>query len=72
MKPIKETIEEAIVSEASQLEFRVAFNDFKDAEGLPVGVSILVDRENAGDFRKFLEKEEGGIFAHADGRGVQY
>jgi hypothetical protein len=72
MKPIKETIEEAIVSEASQVQFRVAFNDFKDAEGLPIGVSILVDRENAEEFKKFLEKEEGNLFAHADGRGVQY
>ena len=72
MKPIKDSIEEAMVNEASQVQFRVAFNDFKDADGLPVGVSILVDRENAEEFKKFLEKEEGNMFAHADGRGVQY
>lgn len=72
MKPIKEAIENAIVNEASQVPFRVAFNEFKDQEGLPIGVTIMVDRENAEDFKKFLEKEEDGIFAHADGRGVQY
>lgn len=72
MKPIKDSIEEAIVNEASQVQFRVAFNDFKDAEDLPIGVTILVDREDAEDFKKFLEKEEGNLFAHADGRGVQY
>lgn len=72
MKPIKDSIEEAIVNEASQVQFRVAFNDFKDADGLPVSVSILVDREDAEDFKKFLEKEEGNLFAHAEGRGVQY
>lgn len=72
MKPIKDSIEEAIVNEASQVQFRVAFNDFKDQEDLPIGVTILVDRENAEEFKKFLEKEEGNMFAHADGRGVQY
>lgn len=72
MKPIKEAIENAIVNESSQVPFNVAFNDFTDKEYLPISVTIMVDRENAEDFKKFLEKEEGGIFAHADGRGVQY
>lgn len=72
MKPIKEAIENAIVNEASQVPFHVAFNDFTDHVDLPIGVTIMVDRDVAEDFKKFLEKEEGGIFAHADGRGVQY
>lgn len=72
MKTIKESIENTIVNEASQVPFRVAFNDFKDQEDLPVSVTIMVDRNDAEDFKKFLEKEEGGIFAHADGRGVLY
>ena len=72
MKPIKEAIENAIVNEASQVPFNVAFNDFTDKKYLPISVTIMVDRENAEEFKKFLEKEEGGIFAHADGRGVQY
>ena len=72
MKPIKDTIEESMVSEARQEQFRVAFNDFKDDDDLPLSVTIMVDSEYRGDFRDFLKKEEGRIFAHADGAGIQY
>ena len=67
MKTLKTTIKEA-----SQMRFNVAFNDLLDKEGLPIGVTILVDRENVKEFTDFLKKEEGNIFAHAEGNGVEY
>lgn len=60
------------INESMPQWFEVAFNGFVDKEGLPVGVTILVDREYAKAFDKFLEKEEGGIFAHADGGETEY
>lgn len=67
MKTLKTTIKEA-----SQIRFNVAFNDLLDKEGLPIGATILVDRENVKEFTDFLNKEEGNIFAHAEGNGVEY
>lgn len=65
------TIQEKI-TEGRQVTFRVAFNDFVDSEGLPIGVSILVDSQDAEAFDKFGEQEEGNIFAHFDGRNTEY
>ncbi len=69
MKPIKETIDEAI---GNRSQFLVAFNDFKDDDGFPISCTIQVYKSVEKEFAKFLEKEEGNTFAHADGPGVQY
>ena len=69
MKHIKDTIEEAY---GNYSEFLVAFSDFKDNDGFPISCKIQVNRSVEKDFAKFLESEEGGIFAHADGPGVEY
>lgn len=62
MKSLQESLN---INEARQLQYRVSFNDTKDEEGLPYGVTILVDKEYQKDFERFLEKEEMNIFAHA-------
>ena len=62
-------IDEAInnsVNEAREVAFRVAFNDAKDKEGLPISATILVDRNNKNEFRTFLSKEIHNIFSAAE------
>ena len=72
MKSLEQQISESIINEARQVEYRVAFLDPKDSEGLVFGVSILVDKEHQKAFEKYLEEEEGNTFAHAEGGNVEY
>ena len=72
MKSLKSQITESAVNEARQIEYRVAFLDPKDSEGLPFSVSILVDKEHQKAFEKYLEDEEDNTFAHAEGGNVEY
>ena len=72
MKALKSQVSESIVNEARQIEYRVAFLDPKDSEGLVFGVSILVDKEHQKAFEKYLEDEEGNTFAYAEGGNVEY
>lgn len=61
-----------LLNEAKQEEYRVSFLGCKDDEGLPIIVSILVDKEDVKTFEKYLEKEQDNIFMHADGGSVEY
>lgn len=69
MKSLQETMN---INEAREIEYRVSFLNFKDSDGLPATVKILVPREMARDFDNFLENEEGNIFQHAEGSSVEY
>lgn len=63
------------VNEARQINYRVALIDVLDEDGedgLPISVDILVDKEYQKQFEKWLEKEEGNIFSHAEGGRVEY
>lgn len=62
MKTLQESIN---INEARQLEYHVAFSDTRDEEGIPYGVTILVDKEHQKDFERFLKEEELNIFDHA-------
>lgn len=66
------TLQESIVNEARGVEYTVAFTGFNDEDGLPIAVDIMIPREYAKEFEKFLEKEEGNTFTHADGGSVSY
>ena len=66
------SLQESIVNEVRGAEYTVAFLGFNDEEGLPISASIMIAREYAKEFDKFLEKEEGNIFVHADGGSVSY
>ena len=66
------SLQESIINEARGAEYTVAFSGFNDEDGLPISVSIMIPREYAKEFDKFLNKMEGDIFAHADGGSVLY
>lgn len=72
MKNLKETMNEALVNEARQVEYRVAFIGCEDREGTPISVSILVDKEDQKWFESFLQEEQDNVFSHADGGNVEY
>lgn len=72
MENLKDRIQESIVNEARQIEYRVAFIGTADEDGVPYGVSIFVDKEYQRDFEKFLENEQDNIFEHAGGGNVEY
>jgi hypothetical protein len=72
MKNLKETMNEALVNEARQIEYRVAFVGCMDREYNPISVSILVDKEDQKWFELFLREEQDNIFSHAGGGNVEY
>ena len=61
-----------LINEARQINYRVAFVDCVDSEGLPIAVSILVDSKDVDVFEKFLNDQEGNLFVHAGGGNVEY
>ena len=60
------------INEAMKAEYLVAFNDFTDNVDIPITCTVSVPKSVSKDFEKFLLKEEGNIFAHADGGDVEY
>lgn len=65
-------ITERFVNESREIEYRVAFLDTKDSEGLPFTVRILVERENQRVFENWLENERDNSIIHAEGGTVEY
>ena len=53
-------------------EFTVALNDFVDAQGMPISVTISVDAKYAPAFEQFAEEQEGDMFAHFEGDEIVY
>lgn len=72
MKNLVETMNEAMVNEARQVEYRVALIGCNDREDLPISVTILVDKDDQKWFESYLEEEQDNIFAHAEGGNVEY
>lgn len=60
------------ITEARQIEYRVSLNDCKDREGMPINVSILVDKDDQKWFESWLEDEQDNIFGHAEGGNIEY
>lgn len=67
MKTLKE-----IVNEARQVEYRVSLIDVVDGEGLPISVTITVEKEHQKKFESWLEDQQDNVFAHAEGGSVEY
>ena len=65
-------ITERFVNESREIEYRVAFLDTKDSDGIPFTVRILVEKENQRDFENWLENERDNSIAHASGGTVEY
>jgi hypothetical protein len=55
-----------------EIEYRVAFIDTKDSEGLPFTVRVLVAPENQREFENWLENERDNSILHAEGGSVEY
>lgn len=72
MKDLKETVSEALVNEARQIEYRVALIGCVDRESLPISVTILVDKDDQKWFESYLEEEQDNLFSHAEGGNVEY
>ena len=66
------TLQESMINEAREVQYRVSFIGFEDEDGIPPTVTILVPREHARAFDDFLEKEQDNIFSHAEGNSVEY
>lgn len=60
------------INESRQIEYQVALSDVLDNEGLPITISILIDKEHQKSFEKWLEEQESNIFSHAEGGNVEY
>ena len=72
MKNLKETMNEAMVNEARQVEYRVALIGCVARESLPISVTILVDKDDQKWFESYLEEEQDNLFSHAEGGNVEY
>ena len=72
MKNLKEAVNEALVNEARQVEYRVALTECTDRENLPISVTILVDKDDQKWFESYLEEEQDKLFSHAEGGNVEY
>lgn len=72
MKNLKESMNEALVNEARQVEYRVMVNAVMDSEGLPVTITMLVDKEYQKSFEKWLEDQQDNEFGHAEGGNIEY
>lgn len=60
------------LNEAKQEEYRVSFLDVADSDGIPMTVTILVDKQYSKMFEKFLKDQQDNIFSHAEGGNVEY
>lgn len=72
MKNLKETMNEALVNEARQIEYRVSLIECTDRENLPISVTILVDKDDQKWFESYLEEKQDNLFSHAEGGNVEY
>ena len=72
MKNLVETMNEAMLNEARQIEYRVALIGCVDRESLPISVTILVDKDDQKWFESYLEEEQDNLFSHAEGGNVEY
>ena len=66
MKSIVETINENILNEAREVEYRVQFVGMMDT------VKIIVPNVLSREFENFLDNEQDNVFAHASGGSVEY
>lgn len=61
-----------LLNEAKREEYVVSFLECKDEDGMPITVSIIVDKTDIKAFEKFLKQEEDNIFLHAEGGSIEY
>lgn len=59
-------------SRNTNVQYDVCFIGTKDDDDIPYTVTITVEKQWQDDFEKFLNKNEGSIFEHANGGNVEY
>ena len=65
-------LKESLIKEAKQIEYSASLINTEDKEGLPISVSILVDKEHQKNFEAWAEELEGVIFSHMGGGNLEY
>lgn len=60
------------LTEARQIDYRVALIDVTGSDGTSVSVDIYVDKADQKNFEKWLEDQQDNLFAHAEGGNVEY
>lgn len=66
MRSIVETINENILNEAREVEYRVQFVGMMDT------VKIIVPNVLSREFENFLDNEQDNIFVHVSGGSIEY
>lgn len=66
MKSIVETINESVLNEAREVEYRVQFVGMMDT------VKIIVPNVLSREFENFLDNEQDNVFVHATGGSIEY
>ena len=62
----------SLLNEAKREEYVVSLSDCTDEDGMPITVSIMVDKADVKAFERFLKDEEDNIFLHAEGGSIEY
>lgn len=62
----------SMINEASEISYRVSLADVLDKKGLPMDVTISIERSQQSNFEEWLEEQEGNLFLHAAGGTVEY
>ncbi len=63
----------SLLNEAKREEYVVTFMDCIDEDdGMPITVSIMVDKVDVKAFERFLKDEADFIFLHAEGGSIEY
>lgn len=67
------TLQETIVNEGRyDEEYRVSIIGTEDTEGLPLTVTILVNKSDRRELEKWLEKMQDDVFSHCSGGSIEY
>lgn len=72
MKELKDFMNESLIEEARQIEYRVSINSVLDSDDLPATITMLVDKEYQKSFEKWLEDQQDNEFSHAEGGNIEY
>ena len=62
----------SMINEASEISYHVSLADVLDKKGLPMDVTITIERSQQTNFEEWLEEQEGNLFLHAAGGTVEY
>lgn len=60
------------INEDRQVEYRCQLLPVLGVDGIPTGITILVDKKDQRNFEKWLETEEANLFAHAEGGNIEF